>query len=791
MADTSDIEKEDNSETMEASAEVIHIANQAKETFTAKGHQWNTYFYKIVLSGNVKVTKEVVEYMKDNSMENVLDWLWQRASYEEMAHHKRRKSGKLRVLRILMFIAFVVVDIILTPVFYALHIMSTMLLNREQRRISSKIRLPLAFAAISQSKELMAYFLSQGVEIDHVDKYGNNVFHYISDLSSVAAQSAIDIFQNTVSFIDDSDMVRELLIEQRNSSGLTAIEYVAKFGSPALLSKILTHPNLLQHISFASCADGVHFAALESEDLKPSESSASDNAKTRLEIVDVSKYESGSIMDQSSLLNILSDRDVAKMNKEDLQMFEDGQLVGKWVKLKTKQMLVGVMTLQCIDVAITGVLLYLLSTSFIGTHGSTFRSWMYQQDITTVLREVQTWGHGYSDIYTYEAYTTLIEELKDKLEDRFINKLRILEPEKADLLFNKTLKDKYDDLYTVRWNVTFAQPVLDELFDQAIQMDEFKGNITELFSSRNVSVVVREYGKLFEAIKAEDYIGVYSDSETHQEYNNLTIEFGFNEIQPSLVLPAFEIRRSLLCVSGSDPKAIKRYTHEEVDQEFINATHDSCFTKMVLDISRGLCKGIDKMEIAQYIYPKNLSRFSISLVITGSVAVLYILLDIFERCVFRTMCTKHHSTLKDMVSSALRQKVPGSYARKQLNMISYLCILLAILYEQIQWSARFDYKDIADYFENRGAGEIVFIVAVVVRFLMHIHTMRLLPGIGHFVITTFMMGTNLLHFSAVFGMVLSIFSVLFYILIDDPKCPLQNKDGFLWNVPTGTENVCR
>ena len=42
-----------------------------------------------------------------------------------------------------------------------------------------------------------------------------------------------------------------------------------------------------------------------------------------------------------------------------------------------------------------------------------------------------------------------------------------------------------------------------------------------------------------------------------------------------------------------------------------------------------------------------------------------------------------------------------------------------------------------------------------------------------------MMGTNLLHFSAVFGIVLLIFSALFHILIDDPKCPLEKMSEFV------------
>ena len=61
---------------------------------------------------------------------------------------------------------------------------------------------------------------------------------------------------------------------------------------------------------------------------------------------------------------------------------------------------------------------------------------------------------------------------------------------------------------------------------------------------------------------------------------------------------------------------------------------------------------------------------------------------------------------------------------------------------------------------------------------MHIQSMRFLPSIGHFVIATFMMGTNLIHFSAIFGVVVLIFSGIFHLVSDKVECPLVKEDGF-------------
>ena len=126
-----------------------------------------------------------------------------------------------------------------------------------------------------------------------------------------------------------------------------------------------------------------------------------------------------------------------------------------------------------------------------------------------------------------------------------------------------------------------------------------------------------------------------------------------------------------------------------------------------------------------------------------------------------------------MMFTAFGRKVPGSYVRKQLNILSYFEALLMLYFRHYHEPMEFMF----DAYIIR-AGAMVFITIIVIRFLMHIHSLRLLPGIGHFVITTFMMGTNLLHFSAVFGIVLFIFSVLFHNLLDYPKCPLEKMAEF-------------
>ena len=274
---------DDNEKMVSVSEEVVSIAQQAEETFRNKGCRWDTYFYKVVLAGNVKVVSEAVAYMDGNGSSQTLDWLFQRGVFEvrnQKDRHSNEIAKRLLIIRILMFIVLMLVNILMTPVFYFIHLLSVSFLNYKQTGISANIQLPMAYAAFSQSEEMIALFLSHGIDIDSIDQNGNNVFHYISDLSDVAPDTAIQIFQNMVKEIDDQDSVKSLLEQDCNSYFLSAVEYTSKFGSPALLTQILKQPNFMHQVPFAASKEQVVF-----NDEKSSK------ASTQVRMVDVSMYE--------------------------------------------------------------------------------------------------------------------------------------------------------------------------------------------------------------------------------------------------------------------------------------------------------------------------------------------------------------------------------------------------------------------------------------------------------------------------------------------------------------------
>ena len=780
------------------SEEVLHIASQAEETFKNKGCLWDTYFYKVVLAGNVKAIKQVVSFMESNASTETLDWLFQRHAFEEKQHVKKRKSKRLLIMRVLIFLILTLVNILLTPVFYALHLLAVSFLNRKQKRISGNIQLPLAYAAFSQNKEMVLFFLSQELDIDNIDHRGNNIFHYISDLSAVAPSNAILIFCEIVKKIDDLDCVKRLLEQERNSTGLTAVEYAAKFGSPSLLTQILKQPNLMHTTPFSASTDHVTFSKKQEQEQEAPVVNNDHDVSTRVELVDVSMYEEGSITNQSTLLNILSDRDVVNMSRTDLRIYMSAETVGQWLIFKCKQMLPGVLFLQILDVIITCILAYPLSTTFIGKNGATFRAWKLAEDSKAQEQELMAWSKNTSSFLHKEAFHEYEQKARLQLQQGWLMNIWYEDPNKVWHLLNVSSVDHVltpvPDVPIQEWRVSFSNITdndMDTLYERVLLMPEFVDNITQLKICRLYPEIRQQFASDLIARKSELFYGLDTPYTSYDKiydsvYKNFTIEDDGEIFTPGLYLDMIELMSRLCFSLHSVEENNLRESHPDVKfSDLQEHAYDSCYYKLFLNVAtkEGACKNTDKLRLLKQLYgwvPKSEYGFTLEhFVIIFS--YIYIILDIFERCVFLIKAVVHQTSPWDMVSTAFGQKVPGSYVRKQLNVCSFLAVVVHFHVDQLIHAQEIEIKSRSqnEYYAYENVVTIVFIIAIVIRFLMHIHSLRLLPGIGHFVITTFMMGTNLLHFSAVFGIVVLIFSMLFHILIDDPDCPLEKSTGFV------------
>ena len=247
------------------SSHVKKIVKQAEEIYKEGGKLSDTLFYTIVLGGNVTVVADVIEYLENNNQSEELSWLLNGAKKHKTIRKAERKCH-LILIRLIVFLIMSIMATLLTPIFYLLHGILTTLFNAQKRRLGENIKLPLAFAAYSQDEDMMKLFISKGTCLDHIDDFGNNIFHYIADLSSERAERAIEIFSCLVQFFDDAEIIRQLMVKKRNFASLTAVEYTAKYGSPALLTHMLNHPNLIQHTSLTVSKNVISFGEEDGED---------------------------------------------------------------------------------------------------------------------------------------------------------------------------------------------------------------------------------------------------------------------------------------------------------------------------------------------------------------------------------------------------------------------------------------------------------------------------------------------------------------------------------------------
>ena len=238
------------------------------------------------------------------------------------------------------------------------------------------------------------------------DDNDNNVFHYIGDLSSEHPEKAIEIFSFVVKFADDTVMVRQMVVKTRNSSNLTAIEYTAKYGSPRLLRHML---KLIQHTAFAVGPNVVSFGLEEGEDYRSDEMSV---AKNKLELVDVSMYEGHSIKNLSTLLNLLSDREVIEMSHHDVQLFCQVSSISKWIKIKTKQLFYAIGCLHLLDIVITAFMVYIIMSDPIRAPSSVLFSAFNARRGQVIVNEIEAQSKNESIILQNDAFPNVRNKMQ-------------------------------------------------------------------------------------------------------------------------------------------------------------------------------------------------------------------------------------------------------------------------------------------------------------------------------------------------------------------------------------------
>ena len=467
-------------------------------------------------------------------------------------------------------------------------------------------------------------------------------------------------------------------------------------------------------------------------------------------------------------------------------------------------MLPGVVLFQICDFIFTGLLLYLLNASFIGTNGVEFKEWRGAQDNKVQLEEFRAWSNNTSSIFEPDPFHHYVNARCLALQQMWLKKMcQENTQEMVDLLnvtgldiqpclnipediyFGPICHSQINDVLKVGPFSAFNQTDIDILYEQALRMPEFADNITDLRIYRLYPEILVKFAT--ELVARESQLlykldNIYNSHKVKLFYQTFVFEDGGKNLTPISAVSLQNIK-NMHCILLNDTKEDEfrdktpsGVTFKEV-QMYIA---DSCYYKVFLNVVKDRsCESQNLIELMFEMFDNSepfQRAYTLSLFIF-IVTSLYVILDVIERCIFLTRSVIYQTSPWDMLMTAFGQKVPGSYLRKQLNIISCISVFVAFL---IFRDTLPRYHDLGgnEYYSHMNVAAILFILAIVIRFVMHIHSLRLLPGIGHFVITTFMMGTNLLHFSTVYGIVVLIFSVLFYILIDDTSCPLEKNKEF-------------
>ncbi|NPA76251.1 MAG: hypothetical protein GXN93_00670 [Candidatus Diapherotrites archaeon] len=187
--------------------------------------------------------------------------------------------------------------------------------------------------------------------------------------------------------------------------------------------------------------------------------------------------------------------------------------------------------------------------------------------------------------------------------------------------------------------------------------------------------------------------------------------------------------------------------------------------------------------------------------ILGSMAVLYLMLKIGFLCVNYNF---HAATPVGAVTPILSRRLPGSYTDRQL--VTLMCVFFAfyvyterqlrLLLTNIDMLSSLDGSHVnrttelvngvlrkldaavEDQKRTESICTTLLIICLLLQFLHAIHALRLLPGIGFFVITTKKMAKHLVQFAIVFVIVSLAFATIFHFVMREKNCPALKMAGF-------------
>lgn len=324
-------------------------------------------FFRLVRGGNYHLVKQSIVAMHGAGMENEVDWLLNKSDYRTIRYWTSTEKaliaiscGFFKLITGLALFAFC-----LCPLFYALHMILTNSLSYFRKSLSKECSLPLAFAVFSENPRVVALLAMNAVTMQQEDSSGNNIFHYIADLSIDNPDKALRVYQMLRTVFENPGLLPDILLKQRNSLGLNALEFTMQYGSPRLLNALLHEEGVLKttimqigdnYLNDRSSSE-MTFEKQSESDTDITDGLKSDyNGVVRysLERFDVTWYEQGDVYGrQSFLLQLLGKRKMADLEEEDLEQLLRCRYLRHWISLKLKNNRLFMLMLYCLGIVVT------------------------------------------------------------------------------------------------------------------------------------------------------------------------------------------------------------------------------------------------------------------------------------------------------------------------------------------------------------------------------------------------------------------------------------------------------
>ena len=678
----------------------------------------STTFYRVVLGGNVTFTKAVLDILSAEEDRSEFEWLIQPREKKLRTDFYQQKCGIRKVCmafaRMLLFMFLSLVFLLATVFFYSVHNFLYAHRMQKRKRLFHHIELPMAFAALSGNKDMILLFKDFGVDLAQRDPNLNNVFHYISDMSIDKPDKALKAYRAMVDVIQDRMLLRELIYTKGHNA-----YGITPFEHMALLGS----PVLLTEVSKTVGIIREPVLSISDADVLMQNDKGEGNFLT-----------SPTIMGDIGKLDELGNPPDPRYNldKFNVSIYESSDMFGKQSKV------LNIMATRELTLLSEREIALLYKCPFLNrwwhfkvTQMRTFTSMMQWMDIIyTVVILVLLVGIG-GDTRIIPLQTTYFKTTTLVFMDRIMNET----PSTMYSFPNDTALNEHARQILPDFSTKFAN------MEHKRQMWDY---------ANNVGMRVDELTPYFQQVE------------------------GYSWLNLSMV----EAMYKTLCNGSVGGHLLDRDLCEEeaVDRMVIACDHldrDTVLNRITL--LHGEYYKIFGFKIPLMIYAETTN---IMLLIIIGIAALYLLFDLIERWIFLFRKVAHlDQPIRGILLAIISTSFPGSYTKRQLNVLSCSCFVGFFFYAY--YKKLFDPDDTLHQVEHHMSMNSYFIIsALVFRFLMHIHAMRLLRGIGHFVITTYLMGTNLLHFTTVYAAVLFVFSIIFHFLMREPNCMALKVDQF-------------